>query len=291
MYRRLTATAAVGGALMLTLTGCLGEAEQASRDTGGAIKQAAAQFMAQVSDRTEQADTYTTRSVTNTRMTVASQRVETRTEMRMQVRLKPEPAMKGTVTTTGTAGGQGLPTGRRPIQMIMVGDGLYMNMGSPELSGGKPWAKISVSGASGMGADTLKQAQQYGPAETTRMLTASPDVREVGRETVDGVATTHYAGTVDPAADFGALGPEYRKNLQKAFEGLDVQRIQIEIWVDGDGLPRKQTARTTMKMGTVDVTATFSDFGEPVEITAPPADQVGEFKLPGAPQPPQMTTS
>lgn len=250
---------AAGTVLIVSITGCQGEAEDKA---GGAVKLAAAQVMARVSARVGKADTYRFKMVNEGEIAaVGSEKTKYRTEMDMRVRLKPELAMAGTVTTAGGLSMPGQPN--HPIEMVMVGEVMYMKTDVPEIAGGKPWAKISFSGA-GAG-DFLKKAKDDGPRELASQLTGSKDVREVGRDAVDGVQTTHYAGTVPVG---------------------DEDSGQIDLWVGQDELPRKQVSHITMKsLGGAVVTTTsyFSDYGKPVTVTAPPADQVGEFSMPKVP--------
>ena len=215
------------------------------------------------------------RMVSTANMTVQSQKVETRTESRMQVRLRPEPAMKGTVTTTMSGlDGLGAQAAQRPTEMVMIGGTIYMKLNLPQGGGSKPWLKMSLGDT---GAEALAQAKQYGPAQMAQMLTASPDVHKVGEEVVEGVRTTHYAGTVDSNAGLGALSDKDRQELEKGLEKLGAGKMTIDIWVDEQGLPRKQIVKADMSLGTVDVTSHFSDYGRPVQVSAPPADQVGDF--------------
>ncbi|HEX2314777.1 MAG TPA: hypothetical protein VHJ17_13630 [Thermomonospora sp.] len=292
---RLTATAAVSGALTLSLTGCLGgggektrdTARDTGRDTGGAVKLAAAQLLARVSDKAGQADSYRSHIVTRTRMTMGSRRLEVGTDMRMAIRHRPSLAMSGTVTTSGMAAG-GARAGR--MRMILVDRTMYMNLGSPRLTGGKPWARVPLDRLTAQGgADPLKEAERNGPAEQARLLTTSGDVREVGRETINGVPTTHYAGTVDPARGFAKMSPEHRRKFEEMYKRLKVKAMRIELWVGRDGLPRKQRARITLPNGgEITTTGHFTGYGEPVRITPPPANQVGELTRPGTPNLPRV---
>lgn len=283
MNRRLTATAAVSGALALSLTGCLGDAGNKAGDVGGAVKLAASQVMAKVSDKAGRSDTYRSRIISSGDLTIGDQKVNSSMEMTMQVRMSPTFAMKG-VMKTRIQGGPQLPGMEQPMEMIMVGDAMYMKAGPAmaKMSGGKPWARMSFKGATGGlgGGDLLKQAQRTGPAEQSKLLTGSKDVHEVGKETIDGVETTHYAGTVDLKNGFGNFDGKTQKKFKELYDGLGADRTNIELWIGPDNLPRKQVTNMTMSMGTMKVTAFFSDYGKPVSISAPPANQVGEFKMP-----------
>lgn len=113
------------------------------------------------------------------------------------------------------------------------------------------------------------------------MLTASPDIRRVGEEEVEGVRTTRYSGTVDASEGLKALDPEDRQAMEQQLQKLGAGKMTVDFWVDEQGLPRKQVVKTDMAQGRFEATAHCSDYGKPVQISAPPADQVGELRLPG----------
>lgn len=124
-------------------------------------------------------------------------------------------------------------------------------------------------------------------------------VEEAGEQEIGGVPTTHYTGTIDLTRvleNFGdVVGAEVdeatRDQLEMAvdqFEALGIDdRIPFELWVDEDGLPRRQ--RISMDVGELatgaggmpgiedarfEMTVDYSAFDEPVEIDVPPASQV-----------------
>jgi len=284
MYRRLTATVAAGGALLLALTGCLGDGGekatgQRPEGADGADKIPAAQYMAQVSKKTEQTDTYSMRMVTSGEMTEQGQTVKAESEARVQVRLRPEPAMKGTIVIRGTGPGMGgvgsSASADKPVEMIMIGGTIYMKMDLPQgAAGGKPWLKFSTGESM---AEALTQSEQYSPSRMAQMLTTAPDVRRAGEETVEGVRTTRYSGTVDANTGLNVLDPKDRRAMEKQLQELGARAMIVDLWVDDQGLPRKQHVKLDMKQGRLEMTAHFSDYGEPVQISAPPADQVGDF--------------
>ena len=119
------------------------------------------------------------------------------------------------------------------------------------------------------------------------------DVEDAGAQEIDGVPTTHYTGTIDLTRvleNFGdVVGGEVdeatRKQLEATidqFEAMGVEdRIEFHLWVDDEGLPRRQ--RVAMDFGdlvpgdeeaTLDMTVDYSAFGEAVEIEVPPASNV-----------------
>jgi hypothetical protein len=119
------------------------------------------------------------------------------------------------------------------------------------------------------------------------------DVEASGEADIRGVSTTHYVGTIDlkqVLAGFSdVVGKEVdaatKEQLEMAveqFESLGIdEKIPFEIWIDDDGLPRRQ--RITMDFGdlvpgtgeaSMEMTVDYSAFGEPVEVDIPRPSEV-----------------
>jgi hypothetical protein len=122
------------------------------------------------------------------------------------------------------------------------------------------------------------------------------DVRDSGEQQLQGVSTTHYVGTIDLQkvlegfAD--VVGKDVdeatRKQLQmmvKQFESLGIdEKIPFEIWIDEDGLPRRQRISMDFsdlvpgdEAASMQMTVDFSDFGKPVEIEIPRPSEVTDM--------------
>jgi hypothetical protein len=150
--------------------------------------------------------------------------------------------------------------------------------------GGKPWLEIDLDELGKLqGVDIPQLLQSVGtqdPSRALQMLQAIGHVREVGTAQVDGVETTEYAGTIDPRKVIAKLSKT--AGLAQIFEGLGSRQIPVEAWIDGDGYVRKLDESFSMqvpKAGRMDLRleTTFSDFGTPVSITVPPADQTTDL--------------
>jgi YD repeat-containing protein len=129
--------------------------------------------------------------------------------------------------------------------------------------------------------------EQTNPVRNAAILVQARDLQVVGAEDRNGVATTHYSGTVS----FHRLVADLRLGLDQAT--LDALREQfpeddshtLDLWVDERGRPVQAQYREPD--GTV-VTTDYHDYGTPVSVTEPPADQVIDanqlresFGLPG----------
>ena len=154
---------------------------------------------------------------------------------------------------------------------------------------GKPWVGFSLSELSkttGIDVQGLEnQGHQADPALNAKMLTASKDVHKVGQETVGGVSTTHYQGTFALSDALARMSGEQRSEAQKIFAQQGLERLNFNLWIDGQQLPRR--IETTTPPGSalqVESTMDYTAYNVPVSIQAPPKSQVadGSNLKPGA---------
>lgn len=173
--------------------------------------------------------------------------------------------------------------GADPVEIRLVDQAMYINGGadSAKEMDGKSWIKFDMSGT---GADDAMDPDQLGagqadqnPATESTFLTGSKDVKEVGTETVAGVKTTHYKGTVSLAAlkADGRGGDEgTRKQREKSleqYEKMGVDALTMDMWIDGEDHTKQFRMRGAADKGPLDMTVTFLDYNKPVTIKAPPA--------------------
>jgi hypothetical protein len=178
------------------------------------------------------------------------------------------------------------------VDVVTDGSDAYVNVGSLGsilgATSGKSWVKISSKEA----ADGAAAAVASG-TEILTLLGQAGDVTTVGTEQVRSVDTTHYRGTLDVAAALGQLPADEQGKIGDRLSQLGIDptalSFPVDVWigqddlvrrvqlgVDGSKLPGGSTAGTTAT-----VTLELYDFGVPVNVTVPPADQV--FTLdPGA---------
>jgi hypothetical protein len=174
------------------------------------------------------------------------------------------------------------------ISEIWLGNTLYLKI--PQLSselGGKAWAKLDLSAMGSLGStfqSLIDSAKNTDPSAQLQPLLASGDVHKVGTDTVDGVQADHYSGTVDPTTAFESsqaaknLTPAQITQLKSMMKDSGVTKETIDVWVvPGTGLPVRETISMNTSTGPVKVDMHLSDWGKPVTITAPPADQVGDL--------------
>jgi hypothetical protein len=283
MKRRFVVVA--GGAAMgtvLILSGCSGTGSEVST---GAMQLTAGEALVKASQKTGQADSFKA-DLTVTDPGGGGNSVNATAQFRLQ----PTLAFSGRLDEV-KRGGQPMPgvTG----QAIYTGDVLYAKV--PQLArfvaGGKPWVKVDVNQAgqqAGFDAKGLvEQLRKVNPAEQTKMLTASKDARRVGEETVDGVKTTRYTGTVTVQDALSRLDGQTRERVRQHFpQDAAKERIAFDLWTGQDQLPRKLVTKDGSPTWSASggkhagtLTVLYSDYGKSFSVNPPPADQVGELSL------------
>ncbi|MFD3802292.1 LppX_LprAFG lipoprotein [Streptomyces sp. NPDC058611] len=185
------------------------------------------------------------------------------------MRLKPTVAMSMTMASPETPG--------QNVGIRLLDGALYLG------SEGK-WMKFDLKA---MAPDEAKRLDALGggqqgenPGDKANDLSLSKDLKVVGEESVDGQRTTHLAGTValdQLKGQNAATTPEAKARQEKNLKMLEAQGIKeltMDIWIDEADQTKQVRTRGQGTSGPMDVTVKFLDVNQPVEITAPPADQV-----------------
>lgn len=274
MIGRFAAGAAVGTAVVLSATGCLGDGGGKTSGSGttnnGAARLTAAEMLNRASQQTGEITSFQATLTSDT--TTAGQRI--RLDGTMNYRSKPSVAFKMIVPKMMVNG-----RAQGGFQEIFLKNTLYMKMPALSARTGKPWMRMSLSELGAKSGIDIKsmmsQAQQSDPASNVKMLTASKDVRKVGQETVGGVTTTHYQGTYPVQQALAKLNAGQRAKMQQMMGQIGIDKMSFDLWVDGQNLPRKVTVRSPAgAQVTTDTTIVYTGFNTPFSVTAPPASQV-----------------
>jgi hypothetical protein len=167
------------------------------------------------------------------------------------------------------------------VQVLVV-DGTYY-YAFPGLPDGIEWASMSAAELTEISGIDPSAAGAQDPTKAFEALSAvSDEVETVGEEQIDGVDTTHYrftadvSGLFDQAVASGTLGGQAAETVE-AFDGDTV----MDAWIDDEGLIRRLTYELSLDPavagddlpGTFSYELTFSDYGAPVDVAAPPAEQ------------------
>jgi outer membrane murein-binding lipoprotein Lpp len=182
----------------------------------------------------------------------------------------------------------GLPSGAE-MEMILEGSTFYMRM--PELAGsqGLPteWISMDIDEVA-PGFDNLVELSrgQNDPTSSLAYLEGITEAEVIGTETVAGVQTTHYAGTVDlnEAVDqlSGDADASAREALAQAEKVLGKAPMPVDVWIDDEGLLRRMSFSMATKAGaamafSMEMTMEISEYGIDVELPIPPAEDVTDL--------------
>ncbi|TVT25223.1 hypothetical protein LWP59_12320 [Amycolatopsis acidiphila] len=205
----------------------------------------------------------------------------------------------GVVDFTGKAAQltETLPANAGTMETRFVNGMVYLQLPGQlgaQLAGGKPWVSLDLNKiAQQQYGASLSELQGSMPSDPTDALGylrgASDQVREIGPDTVDGAPTKHYDVTIDLDKATAGRPAQAQQATQKLEQQLGTHTLPAQVWIDDQGRLRKimlderatppSTAGSTATPGPVSVslTETFSDFGTPVNVTAPPADQTADI--------------
>jgi predicted small lipoprotein YifL len=161
-------------------------------------------------------------------------------------------------------------------EAIMVDKKMYMKMSflAGQLPSGKQWLELDLGKAlQATGVDPSSSLGQTDPQQWLQQLLASGDTQTLGTDTVQGEQMTHYRTQIDPA-NTDQIPADQRAAVKKALQQLGLSKIPVDAWVDGQGLLRRMSLSFALSTMSMTMSMDLSQFGTPVSITAPPADQV-----------------
>jgi hypothetical protein len=158
-------------------------------------------------------------------------------------------------------------------ELIALPDATYTSMFSePKPFEGNRWFESRVEqDAVGWGPLSFFGGYAVAPADPGTVLSYMRDKSEhvdlVGSEPVSGVATVHYRADLD----WDRLGAGVIM-LGSAQDGE--RPLTMEAWVDEDDVARRVRLTMPFDESRLRLTVEFSDFGVPVHVKRPPADEV-----------------
>jgi hypothetical protein len=190
-----------------------------------------------------------------------------------------------TTTGTGTAGS---------MEFRYVDKTVYLKISLPpqspvQITGGKPWGRVDPSNpmAAALGA-TADRAQQNDPSQVLQQIQQAGTITRSEQTTLDGQQVDHYWVDIDLAkaasmlgSTSGLSGDELRQLTSQ------VKTVPVQLWLNHDQLPVQFSEDLTPVMKAAGapasvqpftMTMNYSDWGTPVAVQAPPADQVGDIE-------------
>ena len=178
--------------------------------------------------------------------------------------------------------------GQTGLTLDAVLDGKVFYMRFPLLAGvvsaDKPWLKMDLEElAKQQGADAaqLDQLSHVDPTQALAYLEGAGEFTEVGQETVRGVETTHYKGTIDLRDAVDKAPSDQRDQLERFLEDSGVTELPAEAWIDADGYLRKMTIDFAelggMPGASFSIAMELFGFGEAVDIHVPSDDEATDL--------------
>ncbi|MFF4586727.1 hypothetical protein [Streptomyces sp. NPDC001388] len=276
--RRRTAAAAATGLLLTGAAACGSQGRGAS----DGVQRSAAQVLTAAYEKTAEA-----RSARVTMTVSAPAALEDGGDMKMSGIMGWEPTvMDVTMEGSALAADPGAP---ERVRMIVRDNVMYTDMGaeaSAEMDG-KRWMKLDMAAmAKAAGGDAMRKQMTSGlenmnqdPAEQLAMLLDSPNLKQVGSETIGGVEARHYKGTLtvkemlDSGDSLDVLEADERAEVLKQIEKAGVEGYDTDVWVGDDDLPVRMDVGMATPEGDVEISMSFSDYGTEAEVEVPPADE------------------
>lgn len=189
-----------------------------------------------------------------------------------------------------------LPGGQGSAETRFVNGVLYERLPGAlisSISGGKPWIALDVNKMSGQGNGSMGQVMANSPTDPSQILAylkgAGDHVQVIGPDTVDGTPTTHYTVLIDLDKSVQGQDGTAVNAVHVLEQQLGSHTLPAQVWLDNQGHLRKLSIDATLRGATggntstppspsngnitFQFTATLSDFGVPVHVIVPPADQ------------------
>ncbi|MEW2501573.1 hypothetical protein AB0878_13940 [Amycolatopsis sp. NPDC047767] len=285
--RKTTFVVAAGAALALVLTGCGAKSDNGTASPTGAKPELglAAPFsnVIELAAASKQGTQKSKSSKMSMEMTSAGKTVTAQGEAAYG-------AQGTTFHMTVNADGE-------QTEMILVDNATYLKIPADQatqLGTDKPWLKISPDGddpiSKALAGSMAQAGQQSDPTQLLDQLSEAGKIVSSDQTEVDGQKANHYKVDIDMVKALDKLlkaAPEATKaKLKEEAQGKNI-RIPMEIWVDKNQLPLqismdesemvKEMGGNAASAGTGKFVVKYSDWGAPVTIAAPPADQVADM--------------
>jgi hypothetical protein len=162
-------------------------------------------------------------------------------------------------------------------RFIVLDKAIYLQLpdkGRAELGVDKPWVRFA-SGRQGVSALAELMTQQADVGRQIAKMKSAGTIKSATSEDLDGRRTTHYSIDVDVnRLAESEQDPVLKASLQEIRE-MGTTTIPYQLWLDESNLP----VRTIMDVPgdpSGKVTMRYARWGDPVDVAAPPADQVAD---------------
>lgn len=176
------------------------------------------------------------------------------------------------------------------LETRLVGGKVYEKLPTTladRLPGRKPWLVIDPStlpnGKLGSLGSVLGSDSSTTPGQGLAWLRGvSGTVHTVGTSTVHGAPATEYRLTASLSKAAAKLPAAQAKAVRRAVTSIGVDTVPVRVWIDKQGRVVRMSETIAPTTGaaaghTTTVVADYSDFGVPVQVSAPPAGQTTDL--------------
>jgi hypothetical protein len=170
----------------------------------------------------------------------------------------------------GATGGAKVPTS---VDVVATGGAAYVHAPTvaTQIQPGAEWIKFTAAAIPGS-LSSLVNPAATAPPLTPQKVAVAASVHKVGKTTVRGTSTTHYAVTITVAKLPAAS--------RKSAKAVGVSSVQAQVYVDGSGYVRRvstKLANVKLSQGAAGASLSLQvdlfAFGTPVTVTKPPASK------------------
>ncbi|MEU4667050.1 hypothetical protein AB0F91_03535 [Amycolatopsis sp. NPDC023774] len=284
--RKTTFVVAAGAALALVLTGCGSKSENGIAAPAGdkAASGIAAPFanVLELASASKQGTAKSKSSKMSMTMSAGGENLS------VEGVASYDPAnlkMSMTMTTHG-----------QQIEVRLIDKTMYMKLPAAVMAQAgtdKPWVKVSPGSDDPISkalSGSLSQASEQGdPTKILDQISQGGKIVSSDQTTLDGQQVNHYNVEIDIAKSIdkvlATVPAESRAQAKELLTGKDI-KMPAEIWLNKDQLPlqitmdegavMKAMGAPASAVGSGKIVVKYSDWGAPVEVTAPPADQIAD---------------
>ena len=177
------------------------------------------------------------------------------------------------------------------IDSVILGTDVYLKLPASlagKVPGGKPWLELNLSDLSKsvgiQGLSSLADDPGESPAHLVALLRSASTggVRNLGRQTIDGLSTTGSRATIDLSKVVDTLPAPERPSASSAIASIEkltgLHYLPITAWVDSSGHVRRiilaETGRVEGQPFSENVQLDFVKYGPEPVPAAPPAGKV-----------------
>jgi hypothetical protein len=159
--------------------------------------------------------------------------------------------------------------------MRMIGTDTFVELAEKDRATfkGKSWMRMDMGGDGKTGVDRANQVQDINPPAQLKSFVEGGTVTVVGQEDVGGAQTVRFTSTIPLSRYLEQTNEKDRAAVEKQMKEKNVTEFKTDLWVDADYLLRRTRTEHAGSENTVE----YTEYGKPVTVNPPPADQVVDF--------------